>query len=92
MSAEPKHLNPSDFSDDQLDRLAFALVGKLQKYFVVDRPMRAKEAAEFCGISEKHLYHLVNLGVIKDFRPDPKGHAFFIPSQMIEAIKNHKQK
>ena len=92
MSAEPKHLNPSDLPDDALDRLAFALVGRMQQYGVVVKPMRTKEAIRFCGFGATTFHKWKALGIIKEFRPDPNGDAVYFPDQITEGIKNYRQK
>lgn len=59
MSAEVKHLNASDFSDDQLNRLVFALIGKLNKCLVVVRPLKGKDAIAFSGFGKTKFYEMV---------------------------------
>lgn len=86
MSAE-KHLNPSDFSDEQIDRMAFAIIGKLSKYGVVMGPMDTKEAIRFSRRGETTFYRWVALGIIKQYRPDPDGDPVYFPDQIVEGIK-----
>jgi hypothetical protein len=86
MSAE-KHLNPSDFSDEQVERLAFAILGFLGKYGVVARPMNGKEAIAFTGRGETTFYKWVDLGIIKAFRPDPNGDPVYFADQIVEGLK-----
>lgn len=87
MSAESKQLNPSDLTDDQLDRIAFAILGKLSKFQVQEKPMRVKEAAAFLGISQKHFYHLVNQGKIKLHRLEDKGRPYAYASEINGAVR-----
>lgn len=86
MSAE-KHLNPSDYSDEQVERLAFAILGQISKYGVVVGPLSAKEAIAFTRRGETTFYRWVDLGIIKQFRPDPNGDPVYFPDQIVEGIK-----
>jgi hypothetical protein len=92
MSAE-KHLNPSDFSDEQVERLAFTIAGILSKHGVWhEKPLSPKGAMAFLGVGRKKFYSMVNQGIIKENRPDPNGHAFYYPSEMNEGIKKRNQR
>ena len=87
MSAQ-HHLNPSDYPDEVVNRLALAIAGILtQKGMWQERPMCAKEAMEFLSVGRDRFYKLENLGIIKPFKPDPDGHPFYYPSQMNEGIR-----
>jgi hypothetical protein len=92
MSAPLQHLNPSDLSDEALGRLAFAIAGVLSKHGVWhERPLAAKDAMSFMNIGRKKFYSLINKGIIKEHRPDPDGHAWYFPSEIVEGIKNKKR-
>jgi excisionase family DNA binding protein len=85
MSAQ-REINPTDhFSNEQLDALAFALYNRIQKLVDPDRPMRLKEAAEYLGISYRHLQNLINSGALKSHRID--GQPFLLRSEIIHKIK-----
>lgn len=86
MSAE-KHLNPSDFSDEQVERLAFAILGFLGKYGVVARPMNGKEAIAFTGRGESTFYRWEAQGIIKGHRPDPKGDKIYFADEIVKDLK-----
>lgn len=88
MNGVEKQLNPSDLTSEQLDRLAFALIGHLSKFgLFVPRPMKMKEALEFCRVSRTTFQHWINIGKIKDHRVDEKGNPLFLPDEMYQAIK-----
>jgi hypothetical protein len=89
MNAEQKHLNPSDLTTEQLDRIAFAIMGHLNRYgLFIPRPMKMKEAMAFCQVSRTTFQHWINIGKIKDHRVDEKGNPLFLPDEMYQAIKN----
>lgn len=91
MSAETRTLNTTDLSNEQLERLAFAIAAMLSKKEVwAERPLRAKEAMSFLGVGKTTFYRMENLGVIKPHKPDPKSHPFYYPSEMNEGIKKAK--
>lgn len=87
MSAE-KHLNPSDFSDEQVERLVFAIIGKLSNYGFVVKPLKGKEAMRQMGLSSRTFYKWVDLGIIIPYRPDPDGDPVYFLDQMVEGAKN----
>lgn len=87
MSEPAKHLNPSDLSDESLDRLAFALVGRLTKYAIVTRPMKSKEAIEFSGVGKNTFYRMRNAGRIKEHRPFQDCDPVYFADEIIEALK-----
>lgn len=91
MSASIQHLNASDLSDEALDRLAFALAGRLNKYMVVVKPMKPKEAIPFSGVSRSTFYRMVDKGFIQQFG-DPNGDPLYFPDQIVEGIRNYKRK
>jgi hypothetical protein len=88
MSAEVKHLNPSEYSRADLDRLAFALMGHMQHFFVVERPMSRKEAMDYLGVSDATFCKLVNTGVVKRHLLEGLSTPFFLPSELHKLIKN----
>jgi hypothetical protein len=89
MNAEQKHLNPSDLTTEQLDRIAFAIMGHLNRYgLFIPRPMKMKEAMAFCQVSRTTFQHWINIGKIKDHRVDEKGNPLFLPDEMYATIKN----
>jgi hypothetical protein len=88
MGAE-KHLNPApEYSRAELDRLAFAMMGHLKHFFVVEKPMTRKEAMEYLGIGEASFHKLVNSGVIKRHVLEGFSTPFFLPSELHQLIKN----
>lgn len=80
-------METNPLSDEQIERLAIALVGKLNKYLVVVRPMNGKEAIAFTGRGESTFYRWVSLGVIKQYRPDPNGDPVYFADQIVEGIR-----
>jgi excisionase family DNA binding protein len=87
MTALSRQFNPSEVPSESLERLAFALIGQLDKIGITDRPMRIKEAAEWMGVSQKHVHHLINIGALKAHRLEEKGNPFLLRSEIIERIK-----
>lgn len=87
MSALEKHINGSDLSNEQLERLAYALVIQLDKIGITDKPMRIKEVADFVGVSKRTVTNWMNKGIIKPHRLEEKGDPFFLRSEIIEAIR-----
>ena len=76
-------------TDEQIDRLAFAILGRLSKYgLFVPRPMRMKEALEFCGVKRTTFQHWIKMGKIKDHRVDENDNPVFLPDEMYQAIKD----
>lgn len=87
MSAETKHLNPSDFSEDQLKTLAFAMAGILSKYGVwQEAPLDREGAAAFTKYSVDSIDRLRREGKIKAHYL-VKGIPVFYPSELNKAIK-----
>lgn len=79
---------PYDLTDEQIERLALALINHLTKYgLFVPKPMKMKEAIAFCGVSRTTFQHWINIGKIKDHRMDENGNPLFLPDEMYEAIK-----
>jgi hypothetical protein len=88
MNAETKHLNPSDLSNEQLERIAFGVATILSKHGLWnDKPLSAKEAMAFTGFKKNKFFRLVNLGVIKGHMPDPDGHPIYYASEINEGIR-----
>lgn len=87
MTAIQRDLNTSGVSDDTLDRLAFALIGRIKALTVVEKPMNRKEVAAYLGYSEKHVGKLVNAGVIKPHRFTDDGDPRYLASEILERLK-----
>lgn len=87
MSADIRQLNPSEFSQETIDRLIFAVTGRSTKLSVVNKPMRIAEACAFLGVSERTFRRLMNSGVIKTHRLEGLETNFFLPEELYDLIK-----
>lgn len=86
MSAQHQ-LNPSDYSEDQLKTLAFAIVGVLNKYGVwQEAPLDREAAAKFTHYSVDTIDRLRKQGKIKAHYLSP-GIPLYYPSELNKAIK-----
>jgi hypothetical protein len=90
MSAQEKQFNPSDLSNEQLDRMAFALLGKINKFLVVETPLTREEAAAFTKLSVSRFDELVRAGKFRIIKPYHNSHPTFLPSMLIEDMKSWK--
>lgn len=90
MSAQ-KQLNPSDLADQQLELIAVALIPHLNKYGVIEKPMRQDKAAEFLDCTAKHIIALVKANKIEEHRFEENGMPYYFPSEINAALKNRKK-
>jgi len=86
MSAAEHQFNPSDLTNEQLDRIAMALYPRIQK-LNEDRPMSAKEAYTWMGIASPTFYRLVSKGAIKGHRLTSDSDPVYLKSEIINSIK-----
>jgi hypothetical protein len=84
-----KELNPGPLSKQDLEILAYQIAAVLKD--LADKPMFAQEAYNWLGWSEDKFHRMVKAGVIKGHCGD-LGHPIYLKSEIIEGIKNHKQK
>jgi hypothetical protein len=82
MSAE-RQLNPSDLSDQALDRFLFALMGRLNKYYTngIEVPLTKSEIAEFGRVTERQIDKLVDAGKLTAHRHMNGGDPRFYASE-----------
>lgn len=89
MSAE-RHLNPTGFSDETLDRLAFALIARV-KALTVDglneKPMTRKQIAAYLGYGQTTITKLINAGVLKGHRFTDDMEPRYLASEALERLK-----
>lgn len=90
MSAAERQLNPSEFSQDQLDRFLFALVGRMKVHFLVEKPMTKTQLAEYLNYSEAHIGRWVRSGKIKPHRMEEGADPRFLASEALEALTGKK--
>lgn len=86
MSAE-RRLNPSEFSNYDLDRLIFAITGRIAQTHVVERPLDRQGAADYIGISVSKFDRLRRAGIIKPHKIEKLTTNFYLPSELHELIK-----
>lgn len=82
-------LNPSDFTEDQLKTLAFAIAGQLKKHFDIERPMGRIAAAEFTGVSQRTFDRMVAAGKFRSHRIEEGAHPYYFPSELLEDLKKY---
>jgi hypothetical protein len=89
MSVEAKHLNPSVLTDEELDRIAFALVGRISKHFVEgsEKPLTREKAAEYMGVSHDTIDRLRRTKVIKPHFLPGLSTPFYFASELYKKIK-----
>jgi hypothetical protein len=84
-----KELNPGPLSKQDLEILAYQIAAVLKD--LADKPMFAEEAYTWAGWSRDKFFRLKNAGVFKG-HCDDLGNPIYLKSEIIEGIKNHKQK
>lgn len=87
MSAQEKVFNPSDLTNEQLDRIAFALSARLEKMGISDKPMTKKEAADWMNRSVRQLERYISAGKITLHHIMPNTEGFLLKSEILEVIK-----
>jgi hypothetical protein len=96
MSAQEKehHFNPSDLSNDQVDRIGFAVMGFLQKNAVMTmKPMTIEQTASFLGgISTDTIHRLRREGVIQPVYIGDLSIPYYMPEEILKAFKKRRQK
>jgi hypothetical protein len=83
-----RQFNPSDASEEEVDRFLFALMGRFEKHYVgQERLLTREKLAEMLDYTPQHVDKLVRMGIIKPFRfydgADPR----FKYSQVLEALR-----
>lgn len=81
-------LNPSDLSAEQLDRIAFALIGRLSSLCVADKLLTKDEAATMLKITYRTFERRLSSGhyPARLIHWD-KGTMLFLPSELVEFVK-----
>lgn len=89
MDAQAKQVafNPSDLSDEQLEKIGFALMGFMQRYGVVDKPMTTEQLTQFIECSRDTVNKLRHAGVIKPHFFKGLSTPYYLPSEVIAALK-----
>jgi hypothetical protein len=85
-----RNLNPTNLSTDELDRIAFAVVSRINLYTVVEKPYDREGIARYVGLSTKSIDRLRRTGVLKAHFFDGLKTAFFFPSEVYQALKKSK--
>jgi excisionase family DNA binding protein len=73
-----------------IDRLIFAIQGRLGKLFMVEKPMHRKDAAVYLGIAVRTLDQLTSDGKIPFHRIDGISAKLYLPSELHEHIRKSK--
>jgi hypothetical protein len=93
MSAAERQLNPSEFSEDQLDRIAFAIAGRLLKIIDTSKSMLdPEEAAAFTRYSRRRFDELVAEGVFIPRRAGENTDPKFVVEELIAQMPQRKRK
>jgi hypothetical protein len=89
MTAIQRELNTSEFSNDQLDRFLFALMGRMKVHYIngVEQPMTKKQLASFLGYTTSGINKLVKAGVIRAHRIDDGADPRYFASEVVERLK-----
>jgi excisionase family DNA binding protein len=85
-TAEVKHLNPTQFSTQELDVFLFALAGRLKFHFANEVPMTKTEIAGYMKFSESKIDRWVRSGKLKAHRMEEGGDPRFLPSEALKAL------
>lgn len=92
MSAE-RQLNPSEFTDEQLDRIAFAIAGRVLKIIDTSKTMLdPEEAAAFTRYSRRRFDELVADGVFIPRRAGENTDPKFVVEELIEQLPQRRRK
>lgn len=92
MSAE-RQLNPSEFTDEQLDRIAFAIAGRVLKIIDTSKTMLdPEEAAAFTRYSRRRFDELVAEGVFIPRRAGENTDPKFVVEELIEQLPQRRRK
>lgn len=86
MSAQHQ-LNPSDIPAEQLDRILFAIIGRMQKLTVVEKLLTREEAADYISYAPSTLDRFVAQGLIESEEIEPGADPRFRPSKLLAAFK-----
>lgn len=84
-------LHPDDF-----ERFTAQVTEQITKHFenmkgsVIEKPMCAKEAADYLGVTPKTLHERIRTGVIPaNLKHEISGSVYFFPSELHSFIKKH---
>lgn len=92
MSAE-RQLNPSEFTDEQLDRIAFAIAGRVLKIIDTSKTMLdPEEAAAFTRYSRRRFDELVAEGVFIPRRAGENTDPKFVVEELIQQLPQRRRK
>jgi hypothetical protein len=81
--------NPSELlSTDQLDRIVFAIISRMNTLCVVEKVMDRSEAAAYLKYGQREFDRMYAKGTIKHHRLEPNGSPRFLPSELRETVKN----
>jgi hypothetical protein len=89
MNAAQHQFNPSELSSDQLDRIAFAVAGKLKFLLESETLYTKQEAADFLKISYKTFERRLNSGHYpNDIVHKDGGTMLFVKSELVKHVKS----
>lgn len=92
MSAE-RQLNPSEFTDEQLDRIAFAIAGRVLKIIDTSKTMLdPEEAAAFTRYSRRRFDELVADGVFIPRTAKEDTSPRFVAEELIAQMPQRRRK
>lgn len=85
MSAQHQ-FNPTDVSNEQLERIAFAIIGKIQ---AMDTLMTKQEAADFLKVNYKTFERRLNSGHYPEkIKHWDGGTLLFVKSEILKYVKS----
>jgi hypothetical protein len=79
-----RQLNPTSVSDAELDRLAFAIMGKIKEHYTSgsENPMTRKEIAKYLKCSVAQVDKLIQSKILKPRRLGDGKFPRFFPSEI----------
>jgi hypothetical protein len=89
-----RQLNPSDLTDEQIDRIAFAVIGKLEKYTTngIEKPLTRQKAAEHIGLGVDMVDKMKRDGVLQPYYFPGSNVPFYYASEINEALRGRKRR
>jgi hypothetical protein len=87
MSAQEKHINSTQFSNEDINLITHLVAVKILALgFVVEKPMTRKQAAAFSSYGLRTFDKMAADGIFKAHRYGEKGDPRYLPSEIIKAI------
>ena len=94
MGATERQLNASELSDEHIDRIAFAVMARVEKYSSggIEKPLTRVKAAEHLNMGVDYIDKLKRNGVIQAHYFEESGVPYYFASEINEALKGRKKR